>query len=92
MRKFVKQCDEEEEAGQEINVANFRLSIWAQQLENFREIVINEDITDVLIEKAILQVMNINRYDDQMEAQVVDYERAYQDPHKHWRGRVGCCS
>lgn len=75
MRKFVKQCDEEEDVGQEMTVANFKLSIWAQQLENFREIVINEDITDVLIEKAILQVMNINRYDDQMEAQVVDYKR-----------------
>jgi len=75
MRKFVKQHDEEEDAGQEITTANFKLSIWVQQLENFREIVINEDITDKLVETAILQIMNINRYDDTMEAQVVDYER-----------------
>ena len=75
MRKFVKQCDEEVAEGQEINVANFKLSIWAQQLENFREIVINEDITDNLLEKATLQLFNINRYDDAMEAQVVGYER-----------------
>jgi len=71
MRKFIKQCDEEEAEGQEMNVANFKLSIWAQQLENFREIVINEDITDNLLEMATLQVININRYDDQHEAELL---------------------
>lgn len=74
MRKFVKQCDEEQET-QELNIANFKLNIWAQQLENFREIVINEDITDNLLEKATLQLFNINKYDDAMETQVVGYER-----------------
>lgn len=74
MRKF-KQCDEEETEGQELNIANFKLNIWAQQLENFREIVINEDITDKLVETAILQIINIGRYDDAMETQVVGYER-----------------
>lgn len=74
MRKL-KGCNEEEEAGQELNIANFKLNIWAQQLENFREIVINEEISDKLVETAILQIMNINRYDDAMETQVVGYER-----------------
>jgi len=74
MSKKLSNC-EEEETQEGVNIGNFKLSIWAQQLENFREIVINEDITDLLVEKAILQVMNINRYDDQMEAQVVDYVR-----------------
>jgi len=74
MRKL-KSHDEEEESAQEMNVGNFKLSIWAQQLESFREIVINEDITDLLIEKAVIQIKNINSYDAQMESQVVGYER-----------------
>lgn len=73
MRKRLSDCEEESQDA--ITTGNFKLSIWAQQLENFREIVINEEITDVLIEKAVLQIMNINRYDDQMESQVVDYVR-----------------
>jgi ATP-dependent Clp protease protease subunit len=40
--------------------------VYSEQL-NFREILINGDINDSLIEKAVVPIINFNRYDDQVE-------------------------
>lgn len=43
--------------------------VYSDQL-NFREIILQGDINDYLIEKAVVPIMNFNRYDDEMEAKV----------------------
>lgn len=48
--------------------------VYTDQL-SFREIMINGDISQDLIEKAIVPIMNYNRYDDQMSAKIKDYQR-----------------
>ena len=73
--KAIRQCDECETEEPKVMVNNFKMQVWQSQLENFREIVINEDITDALVEKVVLQIFNINRYDDTAQQQLVDYER-----------------
>lgn len=50
-------------------------SIWQTQLENYREIIINGIITDELIEKAVIQIHNINRLDAEQEKLIREYER-----------------
>lgn len=48
--------------------------VYSEQL-NFKEIVLNGDINDSLIEKALVPIINFNRYDDEMEAKVNAYSK-----------------
>lgn len=47
-----------------VSTQGFKDSIWASQLQT-REIIINGEIKDDLIERAVIQVFNINQYDDE---------------------------
>lgn len=48
--------------------------IWEAHLQK-KEIIINEPITEALIEKAVIQIFNINEADDEAEASMKNYER-----------------
>jgi len=77
MKKLIKTrgCEECEQEEHSLGGQSLKAKVWQAQLENFREIIINEDITSDLTEKVTIQILNINRYDDTMEQQVVDYVR-----------------
>ncbi len=69
---YNRYCDEE----QQNTMAGIALKdqVWQTQLHS-RQIIINEDINDSLIEKAVLQIFNINDYDTEQEEVVKDYVR-----------------
>jgi ATP-dependent Clp protease protease subunit len=70
-----RNCEECETHNQDRqNLLNLKDQIWHTHLQN-RQIVINEDISDMLIEKAVLQVFMINEYDDSQELQFKEYTR-----------------
>jgi len=54
---------------------SFKDRVYEAQLEHFREIIINGEITDEVVEKVVMQIHNINRYDDLHAAQLQEYER-----------------
>ncbi len=49
--------------------------VWANQLSQ-KEILINGEIKEDLIEKAVIHILNFNTIDDQQEAIVKDYVRS----------------
>lgn len=48
--------------------------VYSDQL-NFREILITGDITDTLIERAVIPIINFNRHDEACESKIKDYVR-----------------
>jgi ATP-dependent Clp protease protease subunit len=68
-----EECDGDEQGGAVLQ--NFKDQIWHTQLQQ-RQILINENISDNLIEKAVIQIFNINEYDDEQEAVIKDYVRS----------------
>ena len=70
MIKFYKNHEENEE----VQFSNLKDQIWQYELNN-RKIIINEDINSNLIEKAVLQIMNINQFDSENEEQLKNYTR-----------------
>lgn len=65
--------DCEEEAGPAM-AGTLKDGVW-NSLLNTKKILINEEITDTLIERAVMQIIGINEYDDIQEATYVKYER-----------------
>ncbi len=63
-----------EESEQEVQFSTLKDQIWQFEL-NQRRIVINEEIGLSLIEKAVLQIYNINQYDTEQEQCLKDYVR-----------------
>jgi len=70
MIKFYKNHEEDSE----VQMTNLKDQVWQYELNN-RRIVINEDIGNSLIEKAVLQIYNINQYDIEQEAVLKEYAR-----------------
>lgn len=70
MTKFTKDCDEQMP---EI-MGSIQEKIWLNQLSN-KEIIINGEIKEDIIEKAVIHLFNFNKIDDENEAAVVGYER-----------------
>lgn len=68
-------CEEyEDDIASYIPASNLSEQVWQTQLQN-RQILINGEINESLIEKAVIQVMNINDFDDEQEAARQHYER-----------------
>lgn len=65
---FKKLCEEDG------SVDSYSGDVYKDQL-NFREIIINDDIKDNLIEKAVIPIINFNRFDESMELKIKDYVR-----------------
>jgi ATP-dependent Clp protease protease subunit len=63
-----EECREVETGG------SLRDQIWANQLQH-REIWINGEINDSIIEKLVVQLHNLNQEDDEREAHLNDYVR-----------------
>lgn len=75
MQKY-KVCEhDEEEEGMLMGRSPLSERIWLHQLETFREIHVNKDIDDTMVEMVVIQIMNINRYDDAGEKAMKDFER-----------------
>lgn len=64
-----------EDCGEVFPQGPFKERVYEAQLEHFREIIINGEITDEVVEKVVMQIHNINRYDDLHAAQLQEYER-----------------
>lgn len=64
-----KNCDEHE-----VEIPFDTGCVYNEQL-NFREIIINDDIKDSLIERAVIPILNFNRYDDEHEKVIQGYVR-----------------
>lgn len=61
LRKMCEECDDSE------IIAPFNPGKVYQEQLRFKEIWLNGDINDTLIEKAIVPILNFNKYDDEME-------------------------
>lgn len=48
--------------------------IYQHQLQ-YREIILNDDVNEDVIELVVMQILNINREDDELEAAAKDYNR-----------------
>jgi len=73
MIKFYKaKCESDDESEQQFS--NLKDQVWQYELNN-RRILINEDIGSNLIEKAVLQVYNINNFDSEQEEALKNYTR-----------------
>jgi ATP-dependent Clp protease, protease subunit len=48
--------------------------IYQHQLQ-YREIILNDEVTEDVIELVVMQIFNINREDDELEAAAKDYDR-----------------
>lgn len=70
MTKFKTNCDENtpEYPG------SIQEKVWASQLTQ-KEILINGEIKEDIIEKAVIHIFNFNKIDDENEATAVGYER-----------------
>jgi ATP-dependent Clp protease, protease subunit len=71
MSYLYKACEECEEKPQG---SSLRERIWETHLQN-REIIINGEIDDSLIEMVCMVIMEMNRVDDANEAAILNYER-----------------
>lgn len=67
------ECEEQQMSG------SLKDQIWQSQLGN-REIIINEEIGDSIIEKAVMQVFNINAFDDESEVMSPAVQLPYERP------------
>jgi ATP-dependent Clp protease protease subunit len=65
-----KTCDECDEGPQ--GPTNFKDRIWEAQLSNRREIILNGEIDSAVVERVIVQIQNINAYDNNMEKEFAD--------------------
>jgi ATP-dependent Clp protease protease subunit len=73
IKRNCEQCEESEKGGQGGGLG-LKDSIWNTCLQN-RQILINEDISDSLIERAVIQLFHINEYDDSQEEVIKEYVR-----------------
>lgn len=72
---FIKRnCDECAEENDSFGPLSLQKQIQREQL-GFREIYINGVINSKLIEEVVVQIANINRYDDECEKKIVGHER-----------------
>jgi len=67
-----KGCDECE--GEEAVTGSLKDSVWNTLVQQ-RKIIINSNINEDLIEKAVIQIYQINEYDDQQDALLKNYIR-----------------
>ncbi|BCS54075.1 ATP-dependent Clp protease proteolytic subunit [Geobacter sp. SVR] len=74
-KMFVKACEDCEKGEESVGPLTLQEQIWKAQLENFREIYLNGEINNNVIEKVVAQIQNINRRDDMLETQVLNYGR-----------------
>lgn len=73
MKYFTKrQCEDTEDQGMQIGAIRDR--IWEAHA-NDREIIINGEIDDKLIEMVCFVIMDINKVDDMNQAAILNYER-----------------
>lgn len=62
-KKSCEECEEKQGAGG----SNLRERIWETQLSEKREIWLNTNIDDAIIEMLVVQIQNINAHDDLLE-------------------------
>jgi ATP-dependent Clp protease protease subunit len=65
----------EHESGPGMPGMAFKEQVWQSQLQH-RQIILNEDVTDSIIEKAVIQIFNINDFDDDNEQNLAQFEIA----------------
>lgn len=63
---MVKYCDEN--CGNEPAGGSIQEKVWSNQL-GFKEILINSEIKEDIIEKAVIQIFNFNKFDAEQEKQ-----------------------
>lgn len=75
MRRSKVNEDEDFEMVEGMSGMRIKDMIWQAQLENFREIIINGEITDDVVERVVIQIQNINRVDNTYAMQLQEYKR-----------------
>jgi ATP-dependent Clp protease, protease subunit len=69
---MIKNCEENEESGRDSG--SFQERMWFNQLTQ-KEIILNGEIKEDIIEKAVIHIFNFNKMDDENEKQIANYER-----------------
>ena len=71
MTKYSKNCEDSPALD---SYGGFQEKMWVNQLTQ-KEIIINGEIREDIIEKAVIHIINFNKIDDEQEASVKDYVR-----------------
>ena len=72
--KSTKNCEGCEECEQPVTTNSIKDGMWSSLLQH-KKILINGEIDDSLIERAVMQIVLFNEYDDEQESLIKNYVR-----------------